>query len=55
MIGELKYLFQLVCLNEEDWCDEAGPDCTRDFTQRSCRRYCQLCVGNDSYNRSLNF
>ena len=33
------------CLNDENWCDAAGPDCSREFTKTKCRRYCQLCHG----------
>ena len=43
------YLLSSDCLNDESWCDEAGPDCTRDFTKTHCRHYCQLCLGENSF------
>ena len=39
------YLLSSDCLNDEIWCEEAGPDCRRDFTKMHCRRHCQLCFG----------
>ena len=28
--------------SDPQWCEEASPDCTKEFTQKHCREYCAI-------------
>ena len=31
------------CRNEATWCAAAKPDCSEEFVQNRCKKYCNLC------------
>ena len=35
----------LECMDNEDWCSHVKPDCSIEYTQRYCKKYCGLCGG----------
>ena len=36
-------LFSDECVNEASWCKAAKPDCSEEFVQTRCRKFCNLC------------
>ena len=47
---DIHLIVTLVCEDDNDWCELANPDCSRDFTQKNCQKFCGRCIGITYHN-----